>query len=241
MKTCKKYILLLVLSFLCLNKVYAECSQSDIDEFKKIEDQYTVTYELDKSTGKYIVSFNAPSNEYVFTMRVTDGVKIARSENNKKYAYIGVEPGKYKVDVVKIYNDGATVECSGKLKTVELELGSYNKYSESPKCENNKEFYLCQDTYDEEIDEETFESRIELYEESKEEKNQSNNSNNNSSNNKTNNNNLNNNEVNSFIESIMNYLKDNIVIVIGITVTIIVVIIALVVFIKRANKRRRLE
>ena len=56
-----------------------------------------------------------------------------------------------------------------------------------------------------------------------------------------NNNNLNNNEVNSFIESIMNYLKDNIVIVIGITVTIIVVIIALVVFIKRANKRRRLE
>ena len=51
----KKYLILTtMLSLLCINKTYAACTQQEINDFKKIEDEYKITYKFDKETKTYV-------------------------------------------------------------------------------------------------------------------------------------------------------------------------------------------
>ena len=117
---------------------------------------------------------------------------------------------------------GNTKECDELLKTINLNLAPYNKYSEDSLCEGIEEFVLCQPTYDKEIDRETFESRINTYKRTKN-KNQ-----------KTP-------EIKQEENEILVRVKENLVQIIIILIFIILIVITAIVTIKSIRKSRRLE
>ena len=215
----KKYITLtLMLSLLCMNKTYASCTQEEINEFKKVEDEYKITYEFNKDTKEYNVTFKGIDIvNYQYHFDTTLNLKKYISSTNKSVTFGNVKPGKY---TMKIF--GNTKECDELLKTINLNLAPYNKYSEDSLCEGIEEFVLCQPTYDKEIDRETFESRINTYKRTKN-KNQ-----------KTP-------EIKQEENEILVRVKENLVQIIIILIFIILIVITAIVTIKSIRKSRRLE
>ena len=56
----KKYIISALLIFILnINTISAACTQEEINEFKKIEDEYKVTYNFNQNTKKYKIKFTA--------------------------------------------------------------------------------------------------------------------------------------------------------------------------------------
>lgn len=228
MKKYKKILIVPLLSFLCLNKVYAECSQQEIDEFKKIEDQYTVTYEYDENSKMYTVKLNRPNDKYEYLMPSSIGG--IETKDNYNYIITNVIGGEYTFQVIKETDP----TCAYVFKNITVNMQKYNKYSESDLCKGNEEFYLCQEKYDQDIDQETFESRIEIYEQTKQE------------NSETTTDTIETKEKKKYAIkekylNVINYVEDNLIIITGAVITIIIAIIFAIHMIKKRIKRRRLE
>ena len=228
MKLYKKLLIIPLLSFICLPKVYAECSQAEIDEFKKIENQFTVTYEYNSSTKKYTIYLNRPNDKYTYS--IPDEIDEIGEEpiiESKRLILKNVPGGEYEFNVVL-----PSPECDASVKTVSINTGKYNKYSESELCNGNEDFYLCQETYEgnEEIDEETFESRLDMYKEKKEQQEAK------IDENKTEE------KGNKLIENkIIDFIKENIIYISITMVLLLIIILWLILSIKKHKKRSVLE
>ena len=218
----KKYITLtLMLSLLCTNKVYAACTQEEINEFKSIEDEYKIEPQLNMETKKYSVKFiRTKPDKYEYRIYFkgnlgcddTDEITSICSEFN---------PGTYKLEII-----GMSESCNDVLKFISLQLDPYNKHSESPLCEGIEEFVLCQKTYYKELSEEEFESRVNTYKRTQQEK-----INNEKEQEK-------NKEIN---KQIISYIKEYLMQIIIVVVFIILIITTAIVTAKSIKKSRRLE
>lgn len=214
----KKKILLTIISFIAFtSKTYAECTNEEVNAFKKISNEYKVTYEMNTESKLYNLTFYDPApDKYTFVINgATDGDFSIHDNNN--YQYLGLSPGEYTVTI-----EGVTNTCKDVLKTINLSLPKYNKYTEDPLCKGNEEFVLCQPTYDKDIDYDTFKERLEVYKKTKTE--------NNAKNNNTKKENI-----------VINYIKNNIVQVSLIAISLVLVIIIIISIAKRQKKSRRLE
>lgn len=216
----RKKLLLTIISFTIFTpKIYAECTKEDINTFNKISDEYKVTYEFNKDSKLYDLTFYDPSpDKYTFIINgATDGEFSIQDDNN--YKYIGISPGNYEITIKGIAN-----ECQDIFKTININLPKYNEYSEDPLCDGNEEFVLCQPTYDKEVDYETFKSRLEVYKKTKQDNNEVNKE---KDNNKDNN--------------IVNYIKNNIIEITIVAASLIILTIIIISIVKRQKKSRRLE
>lgn len=220
----KKYIAFpLMLSLLCINNVYADCIQEEIDEFKKIKDDYKVTYKFNKETKDYTLLFDNPSPDlFDYIIYIEGNIKCEDiNQTRTESACYNIPIDEYKIEVV-----GITESCKDVFKTIALKLPKYNNYSEDPICEGIEEFVLCQPTYDKEIDYDTFVSRVNTYKKSKNKENID------EPTTKK--------EANS-IEKIVQYIQENLINVIIITVFIILITISIIVTYKSSKKSWRLE
>lgn len=218
----KKYIALtLMLSLLCVNKAYAACTQEDINNFKKIEDEFKITYKFNKETKDYkIVIYNPNYQGYGYSLdsklpienisSTTEGLSIDK-----------VKTGEYTFEVL---SNSAT--CKDVLKTIKVNLPKYNKYSEDPLCKDIEEFVLCQPTYDKEIDYETFVSRVNTYKRTKKEQEEKQ---------------VETNKENNMLENIMEYLENNLLQIVIMSVFVILMVITIILTTKSIKKSRRLE
>lgn len=214
----KKKILLTIISFIAFtSKTYAECTNEEVNAFKKISNEYKVTYEMNTESKLYNLTFYDPApDKYTFVINgATDGDFIIHDNNN--YQYLGLSPGEYTVTI-----EGVTNTCKDVLKTINLSLPKYNKYTEDPLCKGIEEFVLCQSTYDKDIDYETFKQRVEVYKKTKTE------------------NNIKTDDINKN-NAIVNYFKNNIGQISLITISLVLVIIVITLIAKRQKKSRRLE
>lgn len=226
MNKLKKCTFFLILSLLCLNNVSASCTNQEKENFKKIENNYKITYEYQSSTKKYTVTFvREDKSKYEYIIYTKDDLKC-KDIDDKTSKCTNFSPGKYTIGI-----EGKTKTCNDELKTIDLNLPEYNKYYNDPLCKGIEEFVLCQETYDKEIDYETFKSRVETYKKTKikEEENKNDDEENNP---KTNNNN---------ISNYINYIKDNIINIIIIATFIILLITTIIITVKQQRKSRRLE
>lgn len=215
-----KYITFTILLFLlCITSTYAACTQEELNDFKKIEQDYKVTYEFDKNTKDYRVTFYIPYIEkYVYEIDQNINLENAVASTGKSFTVSGIKTGDYRIEVV-----GTTVACNDTLKEIILKLPKYNVYSEDPLCAGIEEFVLCQPTYDKDIDYDTFVSRVNTYKKSKTEK-------------------LDEKPKEEPQENvIIEYIKDNLIQIIIITIFIILVTITIIVTAKSIRKSRRLE
>ena len=161
----KKYIIAtFMLSLFSINKVSAYCTQEEKDGFKKVEEDYKVTYEFNKESKDYTIYFTSTEPEKYYYQIYTDDELKCNTIDEETVKCIHFKPDYYSIDIV-----GVTSTCNDVLKEFTIKL-SYNKYWEDSLCEGIEEFYLCNPSYDKEVDRETFESRVNTYK-----KNQNNN------------------------------------------------------------------
>ena len=215
----KKYIIsTILLSLLCMNKTYAACTQEEINEFKKIENQFKVTYEFNKTTNDYhITIYNPAPNDYAYTFKEDLNHMKYESGDGGTLTFSGIKSGTYETIIIGLK------ECTDDLKTITFKLPELNKYYQDPLCEGIDEFVLCQPTYSKEIDYETFKSRVETYKKTKKNKEQTKK------------------EEVTEENKILDYIKDNIYSIIIITVFVILVSITTIITAKSIRKSRRLE
>lgn len=200
-------------------------------DFNKIEDKFKVTYEYNKDTDDFTLTFVNPDREkYAFFFESLEDAKNAKVTLNGQTLTFTLEhlkKEKYNYGIDGIYEG-----CKTRIKTETKMLYKYNHYANSPLCEGNEEFALCQKDYDKEIDDETFKSRLDTYVKSKEQE-------------KTIEDNTDNKQIESnstnLIKNIIDYINENIIKVIVVAIFIIIIVIAIILKIKSEVKSRRLE
>jgi len=227
MKLNKKYLLIPLLSFLCLTKVYADCSQDEIDEFKKIEDDYNITATINLDNKQPLIIINNPEPKKFGYQLIQENGSIISLHDIKEteVAISNILPGAYTVEII-----GLTNTCNSTLRTETLTVFKYNKYSEDQLCKGNEEFYLCQVMYDTDIDYETFKSRLELYIKNK-----------NTSIEDLNVAEQDENIINKTFENIINFLTKYYVVIIISIVCIVIMAAIITALSKSLKKKRRLE
>lgn len=216
MRKNKRILLFLSVCLLFSNHVYAECTTDERKEFRNIEDNYKITYEFNKDTKDYTLTFTSPEPDKFDYFINNINVNCGDTVNNQTKC-TGFTPGYQEIFII-----GQTDSCNEILKEVSMTL-AYNKLSEDPLCEGNEDFVLCNPSYDKEIDYDSFVSRLNTYK-----KNKGNNPSSSSNSVKEEN-------------AIITYVKNNLVSIITITIFIILVIITIILTAKSIKKSRRLE
>lgn len=226
MKKYKYLLFSLFIPLLVPTQIYAECTKEEINNFERLKDEYKVTYEFNKETKLYSITFYNPNpKEYGYTIGYqedentynnTDLTTIEETQFTKE----NVSYGKYDIEVITTKGT-----CQGKLKRVTLNLSKYNPYSEDPLCEDIEEFVLCQPTYDKDIDYDTFASRVDSYKKELAEKKENNNKE----------------AVEKKGDKVLEYIRNNIFQVAIITAFAVIVIITVILTVKSQRESRRLE
>lgn len=213
--------------------VFADC----LSDFKEIENEFKVSYKYNKDTDDFDITFvNPDKTKYTFGYHDKEEIKkftMSIQDNQETLVLRNYKDTKYEYNFVAISGNCANnVANSGT-----IELKKYNPYSDSPLCQGNEEFVLCQRDYDKAIDEESFKSRLEIYKQSKEAK--TNNSSSNQSN--INKNNGKNSNKNNIFADILDFIKNNIALTIIILLVVIAIIVGIIFRIKKVIKSRRFE
>ena len=159
----KKYIAFpILLSLLCINNVYAACTEELEKEYIKIKNQYKITTTFNSIEKNYTVRIEQPNtNKFRYMTTIIAQHECEKISDTITVCY-NLEPGK----TFYAYVLGNTKDCDIMLKEEEIYLKKNNKYYGDPLCEGLEEFALCQEIYDRDIDRETFEYRINKYKES---------------------------------------------------------------------------
>lgn len=224
MKIYKYTIITFILFLLGISNTYASCTQEEINNFKKVEDEYTVKYEFDKVTKTYTIYFKMPTpDKYIFQIYSEQKLECIKMEDNTTKC-IKFVPDEYEVEIID-----ATRVCSSPLKTINLKLPEYNKYSEDPLCKGVEEFVLCSPTYGKEIDYETFVSRVKTYKNTKLKQEQEQNTNKEKE------------REENFFNRMIKYIETNIIQIIVVIVFVLLLLLTAIITIKSIRKSRRLE
>lgn len=230
-KKNKYLITITILSLIFCNKVYALCSESELNHFKEIESQYKVTYDYDPTTKLYSITYQMPElDKYRYEFAIAgEDINCSSPEEGIVVCYGRNFNGYQEFSII-----GNTNTCTGEIKKTTMTIPKYNEFYGSELCTGIEEFALCQLEYDKEITQEEFESRVETYKKTNENKNITNNNDKNSQ--------LNGEEKNSsIINTINKYIKNNLSKIIVVFVFIILVIISIILTIISTRKSRRLE
>lgn len=221
----KKYILLLFVLFIFdIQTTSAACTQEEINTFKRIEDDYKVKYEYDKSIEKYNLYLERSKPNMYDYIIYTNNQLVCTDINETETKCSSFVPGEYELAIA-----GQTESCNDILKTITLKLPKYNKLADDPLCDGYEDFVLCNPAYDKEIEYDTFLSRLETYKKKhtpteKEEKPQEEP-----------------NEKNEIIVKMTNYLKQYWIEIIIVVVFIILLVITTIITAKSIRKSRYLE
>ena len=202
-----KYKLLIIsLAFIVLPHItYADCTDEERDYFKRIEEDYKVTYEYNKGNDTYTINFYSPEpDKYDFAAYIGESAECEEINDNTSICR-NIPSDDY---VIKIF--GRSDTCHEELKTMLLTLTKHNDYSNDPLCEGIEEFVLCQPSYDKVIDYDTFVSRVNIYKKTKQREKEIEKKNTSKS--------------NEIISNILNSIKENLVKVIAVIIFIIVII-----------------
>lgn len=212
---------MLILSLICTNKVFAVCTQEEMDGFKKIKDKYQVTYEFDMDSKTYSLIFKSPKPDNYHYVIYTESTLDCTTINKTTLKCINFNPDMYTIEIV-----GMTNTCNDVLKTFDLNLTRYNNYASDPLCEGIEEFVLCNPLYDKDIDYETFVSRVNTYKKTKDKET------------------IKDEPVADAVEpadNLLNYIKENIIQITIIIIFVVLLIITISITAKSIRKSRRLE
>ena len=228
----KKYLILItLLSLLTTDKVYATCTENEVNHFKEIEKTYKVTTDFDPNTKEYVITYYMDDlEEYNVNIKMPSGSKCDYIDGNTIRCAGKSLNGNYNTTI-----SGNSNTCDEELKQEDGTIPKYNEYYGSEECQGIEEFALCQKDYSKDITEEDFKSRVETYKKTNTTNDNKNNPNNNDKDDHI--------EIkkDTFINKVIYYIQNNLTKVIIISVFIILLIITAIITIKSIKKSRRLE
>lgn len=235
MKRKKSLLLITLLSLLSTNKVYAACTEAELNHFKEIESTYKVTTDFDPNTKEYVITYYMDSlGDYEINIELQPGSKCQYVDGNTIKCTGKNLNGDYKSTII-----GYSDTCNDELKQETGTIPKYNEYYGSEECQGIEEFALCQKDYTKEITEEDFKSRTETYKKTTTVDNNKDNATNTKDNTKEDNTKELKND--TFFARIKYYVQNNLTKTIIIAVFIILLIITAIITIKSIQKSRRLE
>ena len=221
-KNIYQLIVILIL-FLSIPYIKADCTSEELKELKKETKQIKIIYEhMGKVTteeggtdyNKFSVDIvNIPDNYYII---VNDGLNYKEEPQNNKVNVI-LSNGSW---TINIYSN----KCESEIDTIRFKLPRFNIYSLDPLCEgvDGEKFPLCGKYYEYDVSYDSFKQRVEHYRTTNNIK-------------KSNNSNDTENKKNYF-EIIINYLnKYKLYIISGVGVIILITVITIIIK-KRRNR-----
>ena len=218
-----RFFITILLFIMLPNIIYADCTTDEISYFKRIEDDYKITYTYNKDTKDYTVTFYSPEPDKYEYMIYAESEQFnncdAISERETKCN--NVAPDEYYIEIL-----GQTNTCNDTMKEITLNITRKNSYVDDPLCEGIEEFVLCQPNYEKELDYETFVSRVNTYKKTKQ---------------KTIEDEVIEEDNNKFINNILNLIKENIFQIIIVIVFLTIIIVTIILTVKSIRKSRRLE
>lgn len=169
----KKILFCISLFVFGLSTVYCDCTDSDVEQYKKEASSINVSYKRYKDA---VDAFDAPVYDaYIVTIKnLYDNYYIEDSKSEirigKDYLYEGetTDNNTYVSDAIasgvnklKVYHNG----CSTVIKTIELKLPVYNVYNEDPLCDNvdKSETKVCDKWLEDSINYEQFYTEVRKY------------------------------------------------------------------------------
>ena len=133
----KKYIAFpILLSLLCINSVYAACTEELENEYIKIKNQYKITPTCNSIEKNYTVRIEQPNtNKFRYATAITSQYKCEKISDTVTECY-GLKPG----TSFNAYILGDTKECDIMFKEEEIYLDKLNKFYGDPLCEGIEDF-----------------------------------------------------------------------------------------------------
>ena len=162
-KNIYQSIIILIL-FLSIPYIKADCTTEEIKELKKETKQIKIIYEhIDNATteeggtdyNKFSVDMvNIPDNYYII---VNDGLNYKEEPQNNK-VNMTLSNGSW---TINIYSN----KCESEIDTIRFKLPRFNIYSLDPLCKgvDGEKFPLCGKYYEYEVSYDSFKQRVENY------------------------------------------------------------------------------
>lgn len=226
MKKNKYLLFAIMILFLNISYVNAECSDEELNQITKEIDKIEITYkhlgEVTKEDGSkvynqfLVTAKNIPENVYVHLSPMTEENFDETTENLK----IKLTTGTW-------YYNMYSSKCENIVKSIEVKLPTFNIYSLDPLCEgvDGEDFKYCGKYYEYQIDRETFERKVKAYriehkigqeDTTKVEKE------------------------NNFFKKILDILKDNYLYILGV-LGVLLIITIIIIIISKKKKRKILQ
>lgn len=226
MKKNKYLLFAIMILFLNISYVNAECSDEELNQITKEIDKIEITYkhlgEVTKEDGSkvynqfLVTAKNIPENVYVHLSPMTE-------ENFDETT----EDLKIKLTTGTWYYNMYSSKCEIVLDTITVKLPTFNIYSLDPLCEgvDGEDFKYCGKYYEYQIDRETFERKVKAYriehkigqeDTTKVEKE------------------------NNFFQKILDILKDNYLYILGV-LGVLLIITIIIIIISKKKKRKILQ
>lgn len=226
MKKNKYLLFAIMILFLNISYVNAECSDEELNQITKEIDKIEITYkhlgEVTKEDGSkvynqfLVTAKNIPENVYVHLSPMTE-------ENFDETT----EDLKIKLTTGTWYYNMYSSKCETVVDTITVKLPTFNIYSLDPLCEgvDGEDFKYCDKYYEYQIDRETFERKVKAYriehkirqeDTPKVEKE------------------------NNFFPKILDILKDNYLYILGV-IGVLLIITIIIIIISKKKKRKILQ
>lgn len=164
MKKNKYLLFAIMILFLNISYVHAECSDEELSQITKEIDKIEITYkhlgEVTKEDGSKVY------NEFLVTAKnIPENVYVHLSPMTEENFDETTEDLKIKLTTGTWYYNMYSSKCENIVKSIEIKLPTFNIYSLDPLCEgiDGEDFKYCGKYYEYQIDRETFERKVKAY------------------------------------------------------------------------------
>ncbi len=226
MKKNKYLLFTIMILFLNISYVNAECSDEELNQITKEIDKIEITYkhlgEVTKEDGSKVY------NEFLVTAKnIPENVYVHLSPMTEENFDETTEDLKIKLTTGTWYYNMYSSKCETVVDTITVKLPTFNIYSLDPLCEgiDGEDFKYCGKYYEYQIDRETFERKVKAYriehkigqeDTTKVEKE------------------------NNFFPKILDILKDNYLYILGV-LGVLLIITIIIIIISKKKKRKILQ
>ena len=216
----RNVLFVLLLFFVNISFVYADCTEKEKKTFREISSNVTIDNSFDYATKTYTLVINlVDDSKYDINLNNRNDSIIDCSVKDSVYTCTGFKSGDYDFTI-----DGITDTCDITLKRINVRLPKYNKYYEQDICDGYHYLAVCSEFFDRDITEDELINILSSYD-------------------KKDDDDLEQKDVkkDSFLDDVVNFLISYYIEIIVVIVFIVLLILTIIMIVRSSKKRRRLE
>ena len=216
----RNVLFVLLLFFVNISFVYADCTDEEKKAFREISSNVTIDNSFDYATKTYTLVINlVDDSKYDINLNNRNDSIINCNIKDSVYTCTGFKSGDYDFTI-----DGITDTCDITLKRINVRLSKYNKYYEQDICDGYHYLAVCAEFVGRDITEDELinirSSCDKKDDDGSEQKDV---------------------KKDSFLDDVVNFLISYYIEIIVVIVFIVLLILTIIMIVRSSKKRRRLE